>query len=72
VAQRGDRRWLELLADHNTVVRTELARFRGREVKSPADGFLAAFDGTGCAIRAHWRSPRVRPLGIDIRVRLPI
>jgi hypothetical protein len=41
----GDRRWAELLEDHHHLVRRELARFRGREVDTAGDGFLATFDG---------------------------
>jgi class 3 adenylate cyclase len=67
-ARLGDRRWLEILADHNTVVRAELARFRGNEVKTTGDGFLATFDGPARAVRAAQAiTQAVRPLGIDIR-----
>jgi class 3 adenylate cyclase len=48
----GDRRWHRLLEDHNAVVRANLTRFRGREVKTTGDGFLATFDGPARAIRA--------------------
>jgi class 3 adenylate cyclase len=48
----GDRRWHRLLEQHNEVVRAALARFRGREVKTTGDGFLATFDGPARAIRA--------------------
>jgi class 3 adenylate cyclase/pimeloyl-ACP methyl ester carboxylesterase len=48
----GDRRWRRLLDEHDTVVRSNLARFRGREVETTGDGFLATFDGPARAIRA--------------------
>ena len=48
----GDRRWRRLLEEHDTVVRSNLARFRGREVETTGDGFLATFDGPARAIRA--------------------
>ena len=48
----GDRRWRLLLEKHNEAVRTELARFRGREVDTAGDGFLVTFDGPARAIRA--------------------
>jgi class 3 adenylate cyclase len=51
-AELGDRRWHRLLAEHQEVVRRQLARFRGREVKTTGDGFLATFDGPARAIRA--------------------
>jgi class 3 adenylate cyclase len=41
----GDRRWRELLDRHHVLVRRELAVFRGREIDTAGDGFLAAFDG---------------------------
>ena len=48
----GDRRWRRLLEEHDTVVRSNLARFRGREIETTGDGFLATFDGPARAIRA--------------------
>jgi len=48
----GDRRWRLLLEEHNDVVRTALARFRGREIDTAGDGFLITFDGPARAIRA--------------------
>jgi class 3 adenylate cyclase len=51
-AKLGDRRWHRTLEMHNEVVRANLARFRGREVKTTGDGFLATFDGPARAIRA--------------------
>jgi class 3 adenylate cyclase len=50
-ATLGDRRWRELLELHNRVVRGQLERFRGREVDTAGDGFLATFDGPARAIR---------------------
>lgn len=65
-AQLGDRRWRDLLESHNSVVRREIARFRGNEVKTAGDGFLATFDGPARAIRcASAISDAVRLLGIE-------
>jgi class 3 adenylate cyclase len=50
-ARMGDRRWRNLLATHDALVRSQLDRFRGREIKSTGDGVLATFDGPGRAIR---------------------
>jgi class 3 adenylate cyclase len=47
----GDRRWRDLLAQHHSDVRRELARFGGREIDTAGDGFLATFDGPAKAIR---------------------
>ena len=47
----GDGRWRTLLAEHNELVRTRLARWRGTEVKTIGDGFLATFDGPARAVR---------------------
>jgi class 3 adenylate cyclase len=64
----GDRAWRELLGRHHALVRTELARFRGREVDTAGDGFLAVFDGPGRAIRCGCAiRDNVRQLGIEIR-----
>ena len=64
----GDRRWHELLENHNAVVRREIARFGGREVKLTGDGFLITFDGPARAIRcALALVDGVRRLGIEIR-----
>ena len=50
-AEMGDRDWHALLDAHDAVVRSQLARFRGREVNTSGDGFLAMFDGPQRAIR---------------------
>lgn len=47
----GDARWHELLDTHDRAVRAELARFRGQEIATTGDGFLAAFDGPARGIR---------------------
>jgi len=66
--QLGDRRWRELLGEHDGAVRRELDRFRGREVDTAGDGFLAAFDGPARAVRcALSAGEAVRELGIEIR-----
>jgi class 3 adenylate cyclase len=68
-ARLGDQRWLEVLADHNAMVRAELTRFRGTEVKTIGDGFVAIFDGPGRAIRAPQSIIQaVGALGVEVRV----
>jgi class 3 adenylate cyclase len=47
----GDRRWRALLEQHDDLMRQEISRSRGREVKSLGDGFLATFDGPARAVR---------------------
>jgi class 3 adenylate cyclase len=70
-AELGDRRWKALLNDHHRVVRTELDRSRGREIRVVGDGFMAAFDGPARAIRAACAiRDGVRELGIEIRAGL--
>jgi pimeloyl-ACP methyl ester carboxylesterase len=67
----GDRRWRDLLDTHNDLLRQEIARFRGREVQSTGDGFLATFDGPARAIRCACAiRDLVKRLGIEIRVGL--
>ncbi len=70
-AELGDHRWRELLNDHHALVRKELARFRGREIDTTGDGFLAIFDGPGRAIRcAQAISDNMRQMGIQVRAGL--
>jgi class 3 adenylate cyclase len=67
-AEIGDRRWRELVSDHNAAVRRELERFRGREVDTAGDGFLATFDGPARAVRCALAiGNAVRPLGLELR-----
>jgi class 3 adenylate cyclase len=64
----GDSTWQRLLLDHNDRLRAELDRFRGREVNTTGDGFLALFDGAARAVRcAAAMTESVRALGIEIR-----
>ncbi len=64
----GDQRWRALLDRHNAVIRQELIRFRGREINTTGDGFLAVFDGPARAIRcAHSIVATVRGIGLEIR-----
>ena len=70
-ATLGDRRWRDLLEGHHTLVRRELARFRGREIDTSGDGFLATFDGPARAVRCTRAvSDGVRALGLDVRAGL--
>jgi pimeloyl-ACP methyl ester carboxylesterase len=67
----GDQRWREVLEKHQRSVRDALKSFRGREVKSTGDGFLATFDGPGRAIHcAQAILGSSDPLGIRIRAGL--
>src|SRR6187401_2238939 len=64
----GDGAWRDLLARHNLAVRTQLDRFRGREVTTTGDGFIATFDGAERAIRAAQEICRAASeLGIQVR-----
>ncbi|HKE53846.1 MAG TPA: adenylate/guanylate cyclase domain-containing protein [Actinomycetota bacterium] len=64
----GDRAWRDLLARHHAAVRHELDRWRGREVDTAGDGFLATFDGPARAIRCAVAAVEsVRGLGMEIR-----
>jgi class 3 adenylate cyclase len=70
-AQLGDRRWHRLLERHQDLVRRDLARFRGHEIKTTGDGFLATFDGPARAIRAADAiRAGLRDLGLEVRVGL--
>jgi class 3 adenylate cyclase len=70
-AQLGDRPWRKLLEEHHNIVRSQLSRFRGREMDTAGDGFFATFDGPArgircaCAIRDS-----LRELDLEIRAGL--
>ena len=67
-AALGDRSWRELLERHHASVRRELARFRGVEVDTAGDGFMASFDGPARAIRcAQAIHASNAGLGLDLR-----
>jgi class 3 adenylate cyclase len=70
-AELGDRRWRDLLDAHDQTIRRQLERFRGREVDTAGDGFLASFDGPGRAIECGCAMREaVRALGLELRVGL--
>jgi class 3 adenylate cyclase len=70
-AALGDARWRTLLEQHDAAVRAQIARHRGRAVKSTGDGFLATFDGPARAIRAARAiTEDVARLGLEVRAGL--
>jgi pimeloyl-ACP methyl ester carboxylesterase/class 3 adenylate cyclase len=69
-AELGDRRWRDVLDDHDALVIEQLAAHRGRKVNSIGlgDGVLATFDGPARAIRcAQSICEGVRRLGLEAR-----
>jgi class 3 adenylate cyclase/pimeloyl-ACP methyl ester carboxylesterase len=67
-AELGDKRWRELLEAHHAVVRAQLARYAGKEMRSTGDGFFATFAGPARAIAcAHKTVDAVDELGLEIR-----
>jgi len=70
-AALGDARWVELVGRHDELMRAEIARQRGREVKTMGDGFLATFDGPARGIRcARAVANAVQALGLELRAGL--
>ena len=68
-AELGDLQWHDLLDNHDRIVRHQLERFRGREVNTAGDGFVASFTSPSVAIDcADAIVDAVRPLGIEVRV----
>jgi pimeloyl-ACP methyl ester carboxylesterase len=51
LSKSGDKKWIDILERHNALVRDELRRFNGKEIKNTGDGFLATFDGPSRAVR---------------------
>jgi class 3 adenylate cyclase len=69
--EMGDHAWRDLLDRHHATVRAMIGRYRGREIATAGDGFLATFDGPARAIRcARAATEAVRPLGLEIRAGL--
>jgi len=67
----GDREWHDLVERHHGLVRSQLARFRGREIDTAGDGFFATFDGPARAIHCACAiADSVQDLGIEIRAGL--
>jgi class 3 adenylate cyclase len=70
-ARLGDSKWKKLLQRHHALVRQRLSQFRGEELNTLGDGFLASFDGPGRAIRSACAiRDDVRSLGLEIRAGL--
>jgi class 3 adenylate cyclase len=70
-ASLGDQRWNALLDVHDRTVREQLRRFRGREINTTGDGFVASFDGPARAIRcAQAIIDATEALGIQLRAGL--
>ena len=69
LARIGDAEWTRVVREHNERIRTVIDRFRGRELNTLGDGFLALFDGATKAVSAAAAmEPAVADLGISIRV----
>jgi class 3 adenylate cyclase len=67
-ARLGDLAWHDLLSQHYESLRAELERFRGREIATTGDGFLASFDSTPAALHcAHSVVVGAQALGVPIR-----
>jgi class 3 adenylate cyclase len=72
----GDRRWLEVLRAHNSIVRHCIGEHGGYEVKSQGDGFMIAYPsarrGLACAVDMQRNLARLAdaeleaPLGVRI------
>ena len=70
-AEKGDRAWRDMIDRHDQLIREQLERFDGREIKTIGDGFLATFDGPARGIRcAVAINGQVKQLGIDLRAGL--
>ena len=68
-AGTGDRRWRELLDNHDRMAGRQVHRFGGRQVKTTGDGILATFDGPARAIQCGLAiCDGARQLGVEVRV----
>ena len=70
-AELGDRAWRQLLQKHHEAVRSQLGRFRGKEMDTAGDGFFARFDGPARAIHCAFAIREgIRELDLDVRAGL--
>ena len=70
-AAMGDHEWGAVRERHDQLVRGQITRYRGREIKTMGDGFLATFDGPARGIRcAQAIVDGARGLGIEVRAGL--
>lgn len=70
-AALGDREWRRVREQHDQIVRAQIARHRGKEIKTMGDGFLATFDGPARAVYcAREIVDHIRALGIEVRAGL--
>ena len=70
-AELGDRAWRQLLQKHHETVRSQLGRFRGKEMDTAGDGFFATFDGPARAIHCAFAiRESVRELDLEVRAGL--
>src|SRR5206468_7866574 len=68
-ADLGDGAWRRLRERHDALVRSQLERHRGQEVKQTGDGFLARFDGPARAIRCASAIVEEAPASLDLDIR---
>jgi class 3 adenylate cyclase len=68
LATVGDKRWTQLLEQHDLLVTRELERYRGRKINPTGDGILATFNSPARAVRcARSLVEAIKPLGIEVR-----
>lgn len=68
-SQLGDQQWRRRLAEHNRLIRRQLDRFGGREVKTTGDGFLATFNSAGAGVRCGLAMVEAAmEIGLQLRV----
>jgi class 3 adenylate cyclase len=67
----GDQKWRDLIGAHNAIVRTQLARHDGLEIKTSGDGFLVTFPSARRAVSfALDVHDAVRSLDLELRIGL--
>jgi class 3 adenylate cyclase len=70
-AELGDARWIEILERHRQLTRQYISRYRGTEVNTTGDGFLATFDGPTRAVTcAADLVAAVQGTGVELRAGL--
>jgi class 3 adenylate cyclase len=68
-ARLGDRRWHDLMADHDRIMQRQIAVYRGRTIRSTGDGVFASFDGPARAIRCALAAVQAAYSSLDVDIR---
>jgi class 3 adenylate cyclase/predicted alpha/beta hydrolase len=71
MANVGDKRWRDVLDQHDRLAQRLIPQYRGRLIKNTGDGILASFDGPGRCIKcALSLLAAAKSVGLEVRAGL--